>query len=171
MTGWITVIGYQANISSAAFFSGTMIQGLLVLNYPDYVFERWHGTLLFYIVVIFSLFVNTYLARLLPGIESAVLVLHIIGFFCILIPLVYLAPHSSASYVFTTFANDGGWSSTTLSFFIGLSTGMYSFIGMILSLAQPTLRQLTCLIGIDAASHIGSSSLTSFSYGQSRMND
>jgi choline transport protein len=129
MTGWMTVVSWHAALASAAFLAGGMIQGLLVLNHPTYSFERWHGTLLFYAVIVCSLFVNTYLARLLPRIESVVLILHIIGFFCIIIPLTYLAPHHTAKEVFATFANEGGWSTTGLSFFIGLTTSMFAFIG------------------------------------------
>lgn len=129
LTGWMTAISWHACLASAAFLAGTMIQGLLVLNYPSYGYQRWHGTLLFYAVILFSLFVNTYLARLLPSIESIVLILHIIGFFCILIPLTYLAPHHSPKDVFASFVNQGGWSSTGLSFFIGTATSMFAFIG------------------------------------------
>lgn len=106
-----------------------MIQGLIALNNSDYSYERWHGTLIFYAIVVLSLFVNTCLARLLPKIEAIVLILHIVGFFCVLIPLVYLGPHVSAKDVFATFTN-GSWNDTGLSFFIGLSTPMFAFIGM-----------------------------------------
>lgn len=125
----MTAISWQAALASSAFLGGTMIQGLLVLNYEKYVFQRWHGTLLFYAIIALSLFVNTVLARLLPKIESVVLFIHVIGFFCILIPLVYLAPHGSARDVFATFNNGGGWGTDGLSFFIGLSTSMFAFIG------------------------------------------
>ena len=106
-----------------------MIQGLLVLNYEGYNFQKWHGTLLLYAIIALSLFVNTYFARLLPKIESMVLFVHVVGFFCILIPLVYLAPHGSPKDVFATFNNGGGWGTEGLSFFIGLSTSMFAFIG------------------------------------------
>lgn len=106
-----------------------MIQGLLVLNYEGYNFKRWHGTLLLYAIIALSLFVNTYFARLLPKIESMVLFVHVVGFFCILIPLVYLAPHGSPKDVFATFNNGGGWGTEGLSFFIGMSTSMFAFIG------------------------------------------
>ena len=109
--------------------TGTQIQGLLVLNYPSYDYQRWHGTLLFYAVLSLALFVNTYLGRLLPQIESMMLLIHILGFFGILIPLVYLSPHQSAKFVFTDFLNLGGWSSKPLSFFIGLITALDSFPG------------------------------------------
>ena len=127
----MTVISWQAALASSAFLGGTMIQGLLVLNYDGYKFERWHGTLLFYAIISLSLFINTYLARLLPKIEAMVLIIHIVGFICILVPLIYLAPHDSAKYVFTTFNNGGGWRTEGLSFFVGLPTTMFAFIGML----------------------------------------
>lgn len=137
VTGWITVISWQAALASSAFLGGLMIQGLLALNYPSYVAQRWHGTLILYALVGISLLVNTWLARLLPRIEGIVLVIHVIGFFCVLIPLVYLAPHGTPAEVFATFNNDSGWESQGLSFMIGLSTSMFAFIGC------------------DAASHMG----------------
>lgn len=106
-----------------------MIQGLIILNNADYEPQRWHGTLLFYALILVSLLFNTLFVRCLPQIEGIILVLHIAGFFGILIPLVYLAPHSSAADVFTRFQNGGGWSSQGLSFFVGLVTGVYSFLG------------------------------------------
>ena len=70
---------------------------------------------------------------------------HILGFFGILIPLIYLAPHQSAKEVFTTFYNGGDWSTTGLSFFVGLVTAMDAFPGL------------------DAADHIGMAGLAPFS--------
>jgi hypothetical protein len=39
-------MGWQCAIVSIAYLAGTIIQGLLVLNNPDYDVQRWHGTLL-----------------------------------------------------------------------------------------------------------------------------
>ena len=142
----MTVISWQACLASSAFLGGTMIQGLLVLNDSGYKFERWHGTLLFYAIISFSLFINTYLARLLPKIEAMVLVIHIAGFVCILVPLVYLAPHGSAKDVFATFNNGGGWNTEALSFFIGIPTAMFAFIGMCNCFGCKTRELTTCRI-------------------------
>lgn len=106
-----------------------MIQGLLILNYPSYVPQRWHATLLFFAVLSFALFINTYLGRVLPQIESLMLFFHILGFFSVLIPIVYLAPKQSGTEVFTTFMNLGGWKTDGLAFFIGLVTATESFPG------------------------------------------
>ena len=125
----MTVITWQALVAGTAYVTGTLIQGLLILNYPSYDYHRWHGTLLFYAVLAFSLFVNTYLGRYLPQIESMVLFFHILGFIGILISLVYLGPRQPAHEVFTTFLNEGDWNTTTLAFFVGLITATNSFPG------------------------------------------
>ena len=105
-----------------------MIQGLIVLNDPTYVPQRWQGTLLFYAVVLFGLFFNTFLVKLLPKLEGLILIIHVGGFFGVLIPLVCTAPHGSVSEVFGDFENGGGWSTQGLSFFVGIVTGVYSFL-------------------------------------------
>lgn len=140
MTGYITWISWLAALTYISFLGGTMIQGLLILNHPTtYVPQLWHGTLILYAVVFFAIFINTVLIRILPTIESLIFVIHVIGFFAIVIPLVYFAPHRSAAEVFTVFENGGGWSTMTLSWFVGLSPTMPVFGGL------------------DAASHIGKS--------------
>jgi choline transport protein len=106
-----------------------MIQALAIQTHPDYTPTRWQGTLIFYAVIAFIVFINTFLARWLPKIEGLILCLHILGFFGILIPLVYLAPHGSAKDVFATFINGGGWATDETSFFIGLITSVFSFLG------------------------------------------
>ena len=80
-------------------------------------------------IIAISLFINTYLARLLPSIEAIVLIVHIIGFFGILIPLIFIAPKGSVSDVFETFINSGGWGTDGLAFFIGSIQSMFSLIG------------------------------------------
>ncbi|KAL9000335.1 MAG: hypothetical protein Q9169_001052 [Polycauliona sp. 2 TL-2023] len=46
-----------------------------------------------------------------------------------MIPLVYMAPHGSATDVFTLFVNAGGWQTTGLSFFVGIYGNVFSFLG------------------------------------------
>lgn len=127
-------------MASGAFLGGTLIQGLLILNYDSYNPQRWHGTLLFYAVLAVSLLVNTYLARMLPTIESTILVLHILGFFGILITLVYFAPHQSPGDVFANFQFSSGWDSDGLSFLVGLTTSMFAFIGGVLQIDCNNIR-------------------------------
>ena len=129
ITGWIATLGWNANTAAGVFFSGTMIQGLLVLNYPDYVYQRWHGTLLMWAALLVCVFVNTVAARFLPKIEGVILILHTLGFFAILIPLLVLARKADASFVFKQFANEAGWSSNGLAWFVGLISSNLPFVG------------------------------------------
>lgn len=123
-------MGWQSGTASLAFLSGGLIQGMLVLNYPDtYVFQKWHGTLLLYGVIAVTLVINTYLAAWMPKIEGLMFILHILGFFGILIPLVYLGPHGSVKDVFQNFQNLGEWNTQGLSFFVGIATSVYAFLG------------------------------------------
>ena len=129
ITGWNAVLGWIANLTAGVWFVGTMIQGLLVLNYPSYFYERWHGTLILFAALLCCIFVNTLLGRIFPHIETFALVLHVAGFFAILIPLVVLAPKGSPSSVFAQFTNAAGWDSNGLAWFIGLISSNLGFVG------------------------------------------
>lgn len=72
---------------------------------------------------------NTYGAKHLPILEGIVLIVHIFGFFCVIIPLWVLAPKAPASEVFGTFENFGGWSSVGAACFVGSITATGSFAG------------------------------------------
>lgn len=129
-TGWIATIGWIADIAAGVFFGGTIIQGLAVLNYPDYAPERWQATLLMYACLLLVVAVNTIGARLLPHIEHIVLLLHTLGFLAVLIPLTALAPKSSSSFVWKTFdASEAGWNSDGLAWFVGLISANLPFLG------------------------------------------
>lgn len=44
MTGWLLVLGWQADLASVAYLGGTIIQGLASLNYPEYEVQRWQAS-------------------------------------------------------------------------------------------------------------------------------
>lgn len=123
MTGW------QAGLLGSTYIVGTVIQGLIVLNRPTYVPERWHGTLIVWAIVTFCVFFNTYLAKRLPAVEGFVLIIHVMGLFAVAITLWLLSPRSRASDALLTFTNGGGWPSMGLSAMIGLLTPMNSLLG------------------------------------------
>ena len=99
---------------------------------PNYVPHLWHATLLLYGALAVSIFTTTIVGTVLPKIESMLLVIYILGFFGVLVPLVYLGPHGNAREVFTTFQNHGGWSSQGLSFFVGIPGNAFTFLGNLL---------------------------------------
>ena len=128
-TGWLTVVGWQAAVASGFLAAATIIQGLLVLNLPEYNFQLWHGTLLFLAILALALFVNTYLGKHLAKLEGIILVVHVLGLLGIMISLLYLAPAGTAKDVFATFLNEGGWDTQGLAFFVGLTGAIFAFAG------------------------------------------
>ncbi|KAF2198016.1 amino acid transporter [Delitschia confertaspora ATCC 74209] len=129
IVGWLCVLGWQVGNTSIAFLSSQQIQGLIILNNGSYVPKRWHLTMLVIAIMTFCQLFNTFLARKLPLVEGIVLVLHICGFFAILIPLWVLGERGNAKKVFTTFTDGGGWGSIGLSCLVDMLSPIFSFIG------------------------------------------
>ncbi|KAI1813828.1 putative GABA permease [Poronia punctata] len=131
LTGWLAITGWQALVASGGFVTGTMIQGLILLTHPEYaaVMKSWHGTLLFWAVVLFSYGINTAVGGLLAKFEGLVLVLHILGFFAVILPIALLSPHGSAKDVFDTWVNAGMWQTQGLSFGVGIIGNVFAFLG------------------------------------------
>lgn len=127
--GWMCVLGWQTACASTAYVTGTQIQGLVVLNYPGYVFERWHGTLITVAVAAFAVVFNTLLARKLPLIEGVALAVHVFAFFGIIVTLWVLSDTADAETVFTDFSDGGGWGSLGGSALVGITAGVLPLLG------------------------------------------
>ncbi|KAI1262323.1 putative GABA permease [Xylariaceae sp. FL1019] len=131
LTGWLTITGWQALVASGGFVTGTMIQGLIVLTHPEYLpkMQNWHGTLLFWAVILGSYAINAAVGSVLAKFEGLVLVLHILGFFATVLPLVLLSQHVTTKDVFDTWLNLGGWQTQGLSFSVGILGNVFAFLG------------------------------------------
>lgn len=81
-------------------------------------------------VLTFSIIFNTFFVSKLPVLEGTVLVLHIVGFFAILVPLWILADMPKpASEVFFSFTDGGQWGNMGLSCLVGMLSPVFSFLG------------------------------------------
>jgi hypothetical protein len=132
ISGWMTVIGWIAALTSVCYFVADLVLQLVSLNDVDSSYQRagWHGTLLLWAVLLLCVIINVFISGALPTIEVFVLVVHILGFFGILVPLVYLSgSYNSAKVIFTTFNNEGQWSNHALAFFVGLQGNALAFVG------------------------------------------
>lgn len=118
-----------AAAASGVYFCGTMIEGTVLLNWPDYAPQAWQTLLVFFAVALVALVVNTIFARFLPKLESFILVIHVCGFFAILIPLLHFGKPSSTKEVFETWLNEGEWSTRGMTFLVGVTTPIYNFVG------------------------------------------
>lgn len=65
-----------------------MILALAQLNHSSYTPALWQGTMVYWAVMAFAILVNVTASKILPNLESFILILHLKGFFAILIPLV-----------------------------------------------------------------------------------
>jgi choline transport protein len=155
VTGWLDMIGWWANTAAGVYFGATVTQGLLVLNYPDYTFERWHGTLLMFAALAVCVVINSVGSKFLPRAEGLILILHVMGFFAVLIPLVYMAPHQNAEFVFGSFINSSGWSNPGLTWLIGLMGTNLPFIGMISPFHIWKIYLTDSPAGYDGPCHMG----------------
>ncbi|THY96135.1 amino acid transporter-like protein [Aureobasidium pullulans] len=139
-TGWLCAIGWQVYLAGVCFMIGRIIQGLMILNLDSYDPQPWHVTLITIAVAILAIMFNTVLAEQLPVLEGVALLLHMLGFFAIIIPLWVMGPRRNSYDTLLNFTNNGGWPSTSLSAMIGMS-------------ASP----LSVLIGFDCSVHMGES--------------
>lgn len=129
VTGWVSVLAWIAATATPAFLGATLLQGLFVLNDPEYSYDRLHGTLLYFGIILIAILVNIFLIKFLPYLETIILILHVGLFFALLVPLVYLAPQHSATFVFTDFESRWGWDSRGIAWCVGLLTAAFPFTG------------------------------------------
>lgn len=106
-----------------------LVQGFIEVVHPSYQSKLWHATLFTCAIIAVGVVINTLTSRWLPAIEIVLLVIYFMGFVAMLVPLVSLGPHVSAQQVFIEFDNGGGWSSTGLSFCVGISGTAFGFLG------------------------------------------
>jgi choline transport protein len=125
----VSLVGWQATTASSAYLAGTILQSTIVILDDSYSPKPYQAMLLGWAVLASAIIINTVGSKTLAHFEGLILILHILGFFAILIPLVYLAPHSNAS-IFTTFVNSGGWSAQGLSFMVGLPSSVSALTGV-----------------------------------------
>ena len=127
ITGWFAIIGLQCRFAASAFVTGTMIQGTAVLAHSNYDALPWQGTLIVWLALLVSMLVNLAGGKLLPRLETVILVVHVLGFFGILIPLVYMSDHAASHEVFLSFRNGGEFATQALSWFVGMTSLGFAF--------------------------------------------
>ncbi|KAJ6087399.1 hypothetical protein N7467_006313 [Penicillium canescens] len=129
ITGWFAVLGWQSAFAACAFLTGKMIQGAAIVGNNLYNALPWEGTLIVWGSLSLALVVNLLGGNLLPRIEAIILVVHILGFFGIIIPLIYMADHNTKEQVFLSFQNGGGFATQGLSWFVGMTSCAFAFAG------------------------------------------
>ncbi|KKK27214.1 putative GABA permease [Aspergillus rambellii] len=125
ITGWMSVLSWQAGSASGSFLTGTIIQGLISIRNPNYNPEAWQGTLFVFAMVLVIYIFNVYAADLMPILNNLLMVLHMVSWAVIVIVLWAMAPHQPARAVFAQWTNLGGWHSMGLSVMVGQISAIY----------------------------------------------
>ncbi|KAF4551665.1 Amino acid permease-like protein 10 [Elsinoe fawcettii] len=127
--GWLAVLGWESCMTLVGYVGGQQFQSLIALLDPSYHPSAWHGTLFTMAVTTFSVFCNIFLVRKLPLLEGLMFIIHIGGFFFIIVVLWVMGPRSDASVVFTEFDNQSGWPSLGLATLVGITPPVVTLIG------------------------------------------
>lgn len=122
-------MGWQTAFASASYLCGTEIQGTAILAHRYYEAEAWHGTLIVWAALSAALLANLVGGKFLPRLEAVILVVHIVGFFGILIPLTYMSEHKTTDEVFLQFLNSGKFQTQGVSWFVGMTSCAFAFAG------------------------------------------
>ncbi|KAE8140358.1 amino acid permease-domain-containing protein [Aspergillus pseudotamarii] len=99
ITGWMSVLAWQAGAASGSFLTGTIIQGLISVKDST----SW-----------------------MPRIQNLLLALHILCFVIVITVLWAMAPQQPAHALFLEFSNTGGWSSMGLALMVGQTSAIYA---------------------------------------------
>ncbi|KAJ5385294.1 amino acid permease [Penicillium concentricum] len=119
--GWVTVFSWSSLVCIAPFFIGNQIQGMVVLQYPDYEMQRWRGTLLMWAVAIIPILLNIFARRILGGVEVAAGIMHVVFLPVVIAVCVILAPRNPDAFVWDNFVSGlSGWKDPGVVFSIGL---------------------------------------------------
>lgn len=129
LIGWLTSLAWIATIATETIFLGTMIEGLITLNNPDFAAQRWQNTLLAWASVAGTWFINVVIPNFLPKYQIFMLALHLAGFIAITATLLAMSPKKSADFVFRTSLNEGGWPTQGLSDCVGFIGNIATFVG------------------------------------------
>ncbi|XRM43703.1 hypothetical protein ABZX51_006858 [Aspergillus tubingensis] len=125
LTGWMSVLAWQAGTASGSFLTGTIIQGLISVRDPDYDPTGWQGTLFVFAMILIALFFNIYGAAFMARMQNVLLATHVFCWLVVVVTLWVLAPLQPAEAVFTKFENFGGWSSMGLTVMVGQLAAIY----------------------------------------------
>ncbi|PLB52816.1 amino acid transporter [Aspergillus steynii IBT 23096] len=129
VTGSICILAWTAGPTATVYLAGSVLQSAVAMNVPEYDPQGWHVTFIMWGILLICTVLNTWLGMILPVIEVFILIIHVLGFFAVLIPLVYLGPRADPRAVFTLTFNFGGWHDITLATLVGLKGTVAAFLG------------------------------------------
>ncbi|KUJ22950.1 amino acid permease [Mollisia scopiformis] len=134
--GWTSIAGWLTLVTTEGFFAAQFISaGAVIGSNGTYQIKQWRTFLIFLAILTFTTLSNLYGNKILAKWNDGALYWSILAVVVISITILATSDKNDASFVFTDFNNDTGWSDGT---------------AWILGLLQSALS----LIGFDAACHM-----------------
>ncbi|GAM34453.1 hypothetical protein TCE0_015r02044 [Talaromyces pinophilus] len=134
--GWTNIAGWLTLVTTEGFFASQFISAAAVIaSNGSYEIEAWKTYLIFLAILTFTTGANIWGNRILGKWNDAALYWSLLAVVIISIVILATSPKTDASYVFTKFQNETGW-----------SDGMAWILGL--------LQSALSLIGFDAALHM-----------------
>ncbi|KAK7911125.1 GABA permease [Apiospora marii] len=126
--GWVTWTGYVATFASSVNFGTAVLEGIIELNYPDYVVEGWRTTLISLATLAVITLVNLFAFRAVPWFDLFSGVLNILLFVAFMIIFLVMAPKNSGD-IFRQTNVASGWDNYYAASQIGSLSNVWLFIG------------------------------------------
>ncbi|KAJ9615322.1 choline transporter [Cladophialophora chaetospira] len=170
VTGWFVWAGSIFASASVSLTVGSACVGCYQLTHPDFVIQKWHVFVAYQMVNLFSCLFNCF-GTLLPAIATLGFYTSLISFAVILITIPAKAPtHQHAEFVFATFINNTGWSSSGIAFIVGLINPNWGFscLDTVVHIAEEC-HQPERLIPIGIIGTVVIGFVTSFTFSISMM--
>ena len=128
-TGWFNFLGQVAVTAGIDFGAAFFLNAFLDIQW-NFDTRPWHTILLFALILILHGTLNSFGVRLVALLNNVSVWWHILGVLIIVAVLAITpAHHQSASFVFTHFVNNTGWSSAFYVVLLGLLLAQYTFTG------------------------------------------
>ncbi|KAJ5517652.1 Amino acid/polyamine transporter I [Penicillium expansum] len=129
--GWFNYLGWIMTHAGACLFVSTLIMALINLCSPDFdVSSRWQNFLIYVGFATWAWLVNVFGVKLIPGLELLGSLSTALGFIAFTIALLVVAPKATPESLFKTINNDTGYSSGSLSVFLGLYNSMTTLMAL-----------------------------------------
>lgn len=127
--GWVTWFSWIAITAATANVIGNIVTTLVTVQYPDYASKPWQVVLIMYGFLLVLGLINQYAFWIIPWVEMAAGVLHIILFIVFVTVLATLGQQNSTDFVFFEKANASGWENDFVSFNLGIILITWGFVG------------------------------------------
>lgn len=119
IAGWVTIWSWILSALAGIFADTMMIQSYIILFAHDYVYQRWHTSLILIALTTLFTLISIVGIHLLHRMMFFGIALHIAGYIATIVYLlVKVHPKNTASFVFSDLTNLSGWKSDGVSDFV-----------------------------------------------------